>query len=82
MPFATVSVTVRLVLSTSLTERPVMAVSTSSCKVTGPGTVLTGASLTAITLTVATAVLELAAPSLVVTLIVRAMVEGLSDVVE
>jgi hypothetical protein len=53
---ASVTVTVPVPASTSLTLRPVMARAESSVVVCGPGTVLTGASLTGLTVTVTLAV--------------------------
>ncbi len=89
VPDATLSVTLILPLaaSRSLIERPVSATFVSSL-VAQPeaGSVLTGASLTAVTATVVTAVLEASAPSLTVTLIVRPVTVpprvGLSEVEE
>ena len=79
MPWVTLRVTVRLPLpaSTSATLRPLMTFAVSSSVLKAAGTVLTGASLTAVTVMATVSVSVKAAPpvlppSLVVTLRVSA----------
>ena len=68
LPLSTLSLLVARLPSTSLTLMPVMASAVSSFTVWAPGTVLTGASLTAVTVIVVVAVLLLTLlPSLTTT---------------
>ena len=84
VPSATDSVVVSVppLASTSDTDRPEIASVVSLSVVCWPGTVSTGASLTATTWMVETAVFESCAPSFTVTSIVRSTVEGSPDVLE
>ena len=66
LPFRADSVTVSVGLSTSATDKPAMSSGVSSCAVCAPGTVFTGASFTAATVSVTVAVLEPIVPSLAV----------------
>ena len=66
MPLVTVSVVVSVPTSTSATETPAIASVVSSLTLCAPGTVLTGASLTGLTV-MATVSMSCAVPSLVVT---------------
>ena len=79
LPLPTVRRVLARLPSTSLTLKPLMVRLTSSVAVWVPGTVLTGASLTEMTVMVATAVFDVKAPSFTVTLITRAVVLGFSE---
>ena len=80
VPAGTLSVTLMLLepASGSLTLMPVIAVAMSSVTAIEPGTVLTGASLTAVTLIVVVATLLDEVPSVTLTVTVRAVVNGVS----
>ena len=66
MPLVTVSVVVSAALSTSATDTPAMGSAVSSLTLCAPGTVLTGASFTGLTV-MATVSVSVAVPSPVVT---------------
>jgi hypothetical protein len=83
VPLVTVKRVVERLPSTSFTLivfGPVNVSAVSSFTVRAPGTVLTGASFTAVTSMRAMAALDVPLPSVTVTLIVRCVVEGVSVV--
>ena len=71
MPLATDSVVVSALLSMSATETPAIGRMASSATLCGPGTVLTGASFTGLTV-IAIVSVSVAVPSLVTTVSVSA----------
>ncbi len=80
VPWAALTAVVARLPSLSLTLMPAMAVLEFHSTDTDPGTELTGASLTATTSMVATAVLESRAPSVTLTVTTRSVVSGLAEV--
>ena len=71
VPLVTLSVVVSALLSTSATETPAIGRAVSSATLCAPGTVLTGASFTGLTV-IATVSVSVAVPSLVATVSVSA----------
>ena len=78
VPLPTVSAVVARLPSTSVTESPLIDSAVSSLTVCAPGTVFTGASFTAATVSVTVCVALGVAPSLATTVIDRLLVVGVS----